>query len=204
MEQSMRHQCLALGTAAAVLFSIVSNASATLTGWTNEAAWLAAVNPQWQMDFPEGPHQAISSEYYASSGIRLCRGDFSIPSSGCYIGSSTALPPYWESRGIVGFSQAGFGMRFDAPITAFAAIAPTAGPFGYYVKYANSSVEEINFAAQPYGWRFYGLTSTIPIVAILQTNNTFDKIWLSNPVPAPSAVALLAFAGLGRRRVRFS
>ena len=200
----MRYLKLTLGNVAVCLLCVVSSASATLTGWTNEAAWLAAVNPQWHMDFPEGPRQSISSEYYASSGIHLRRGNLSIPPSGCYVGSTDAQLPYWESRGVVGFSEHGFGMLFDAPITAFAAIVPTGGPFEYYVRYANSTSGYIEIPGQSHGWRFYGVTSTIPIIAITQTNSSFDKIWLSNGVPAPSAIALLAFVGLGRRRVRVS
>ncbi len=188
--------------AMSVLGSVGSGASATLTVWTNQAAWEAQVQPQWHLDFPEGIMTIIPPNYYASEGIQLTDGFLpAIDGDTFRIGSTVATRPF-ESRGVLHFNSQYPGMLFDSPVDAVGLVTGTFTSLQMWVKYANGTTQTIVATGLTSGWNFIGLTSTIPIIGYMHATNVFDEIWLSNAVPAPATVMLLALCGVWRRRTR--
>lgn len=171
-----------------------SSASATLTVWTDQAAWMAAVQPGWSVDFPGGPLMQVSADYYASSGIQLGLYFNPAPAGMNFYFGSISPGRFWETRGALWSNTNEPGLLFAQPVSALAVVAPTSSIQPMSVKYADGTTQFVQVGQLTLGWNFFGFTSTVPIIGYSQYNTPIDQLWLSNPVPAPGVMTLLALA----------
>lgn len=180
-----------------------SSASATLTVWTDQAAWMAAVQPGWSIDFPTGPLMQISADHFASSGIQL--GEYFNPPSAnlnFFVGTVSLGGP-WEPRGVLTTSFTTPSLKFAQTVSALGVIVATGNIQPMWIRYADGTTQFVQLGQVTPGWNFFGFTSTVPIIGFSQYNTEFDQLWLSNPVPTPGVLALLALAApVSRHRRR--
>jgi len=172
-----------------------ASAQASLVLTTNKDEWLDAAAPVTALDFTDLALFEFVTDQYADLGVMFF---------GTAIGhTGMSLYPS-DGHGILGWTHQLIEMEFDAPRTRFAIeLGSGSMVMTFYLGGAEVGIANVSNATS----LFWGavLESTFDRVTLEDQGLGFtaiDNLYFGAPIPAPGALALVAFAGLVSRRRR--